>query len=36
MTRGHSASEAPHDLLAIVFQFAARFSAPRCDTAKIV
>jgi hypothetical protein len=25
-----------YDLFAIVFQFAARFSAPRCDTAKIV
>jgi hypothetical protein len=26
----------PHDLFAIVFQFDARFSAPRCETAKIV
>jgi hypothetical protein len=26
----------PHDLFAMVFQFAARFSAPRCETAKIV
>ena len=33
---GRGTKIAHHDRFAIVFQFAARFSAPRCDTAKIV